>query len=177
MNDMSVAPSRTLTLEQAAKHAGVSRWTVSRALQAGRLLGLRDNRGRWRVDLTALDAWAAEQTRTVLHPVQAALHSEQHCAEEQADGTLHDVQIAVLRTRLDLAEVRMGELTRERDEAQADARAQRELLAAARAREEPAQARALAAEADRDAWRAQAERLAARSAEPARRGWWPWGRT
>ena len=69
---------KTLSLDQAAKRAGVSRWTISRALQAGRLLGIRDNRGRWRIESELLDAWVVEQ-RTVLH-------GEQHGAEERIDA-------------------------------------------------------------------------------------------
>ena len=53
--------SSTLSPEQAAQRVGLSRWTVSRALQAGRLRGVRDNRGRWRIEVEDLDAWLAAQ--------------------------------------------------------------------------------------------------------------------
>ena len=52
-----------LTAEQAAKRAGVSRPTVSRALKFGDLPGNRDNLGRWSILPADVDAWA-EKTRT-----------------------------------------------------------------------------------------------------------------
>ena len=102
------------TLDQAAERAGVSRWTVARALKAGRLRGFRDNRGRWRVDPEALDAWAAEQG-TVPHMVQAIATAEQPGAVVQTLGPDLATEFAVLRVRLEGAEARAAELERDRD--------------------------------------------------------------
>lgn len=121
----------TLSLTEAAKRAGLSRWPISRALQSGRLRGVRDNRGQWRIEAADLDAWVAEHPRTVPHDVP-------HEVRHGADAVLAlAVELAELRARLEGAEVRATDLARERDEAHAD----------------------------RDRWRAMAERLVEREAE------------
>ena len=109
-----------LSLNQAAARGGVSRWTVSRALQAAQLRGMRDNRGRWRVEPEDLDTWAAEQSpvqperRTVLQLEQdraePILHVEQHGA---APVQAVEVEVAVLRVQL---EALAGQLDRERED-------------------------------------------------------------
>jgi excisionase family DNA binding protein len=45
------------TPAQAAKIAGVSRSTVSRALKEGELRGIRDNRQRWKISDENLQEW------------------------------------------------------------------------------------------------------------------------
>lgn len=50
-----------LSPAQAAQRVGVSRSKISRALTGGELHGVRDNRGHWRIEPEAADAWAAEQ--------------------------------------------------------------------------------------------------------------------
>ena len=123
--------SRTLSPEQAAKQAGLSRWTISRALQAGRIRGIRDNRGRWRIEPEALEEWLAEQARvqassphTELHTVQTPLHSEQHTGQHsQAETSAHQLlitEVAVLKTRLEVLESRAAELIQDRDEARSE---------------------------------------------------------
>lgn len=102
------------TLDQAAERASVSRWTVARALKAGRLRGFRDNRGRWRVDPEALETWAAEQG-TVPHMVQAVATPEQPGAAVQPFGPDLTTELAVMRVRLEGAEARAAELERDRD--------------------------------------------------------------
>ncbi len=135
--------SAAFTLDQAAERAGVSRWTVARALKSGRLRGFRDNRGRWRVDPEALGAWAAEQG-TVPHMVQAIARAEQDGAAVQPSGPNLTTELAVLRVRLEGAEARAAEFVQERAEF-------------ARERDE--------LRAERDRWRAMAERLVEREAE------------
>lgn len=116
-----------LSPEQAAKRAGLSRWTISRALQAGKLRGIRDNRGRWRVETDDLDAWLAEHPPTLhaeQHSEQPALHTVQHTEHHglPAEQERHvlTTEIAVLRTRLEAVEGRATELALERDEARTD---------------------------------------------------------
>ena len=46
-----------LSSTQAAKAAGVSRWTVVRALKSGELRGFLDNKGQWRITPEELAAW------------------------------------------------------------------------------------------------------------------------
>lgn len=66
---------RTLTPAQAARRAGVSRSTITRALQSRHLQAFRNNAGRWRIDADTLDAWRAARAATVqpdsLHSVHA----------------------------------------------------------------------------------------------------------
>lgn len=130
--------SSTLSPEQAAKQAGLSRWTVSRALQAGRLRGVRDNRGRWRIEAEDLDAWLAEHP-----PAQAsASHSELLAVQLPLHGEhahqLLTTEVAVLKVRLEAVEGRAADLERDRDEARSE----------------------------RDRWRQMAERLSEASLPP-----------
>ena len=62
-----------LTAEQAAKRAGVSRPTVSRALKFGDLPGNRDNLGRWSILPADVDAWAEKRG-----PVQVSATNTEH---------------------------------------------------------------------------------------------------
>lgn len=107
---------------QAAQVAGVSRWTIMRAIKAQELQAMRDNRNHWQIAPEALDRWMASTVRT-----------------PDAAHTPHSYQ--------DSPET-LAKLAAET-------------------------ARADAAEADRDAWRAMAEKLADR---PQQGDWWPWRR-
>ena len=132
----------TLSLNEAARRVGLSRWPVSRALQAGHLRGTRDNRGRWRVQTDDLEAWAAEhgsvEPSTGAHSVR---HGAQHGADEASTvlerSSASSVEVAELRLRLEAAELRAADLVHERDEARRE----------------------------RDRWRTMAERLVEREAE------------
>lgn len=95
----------TLSLNEAATRAGLTRWPVSRALQAGSLRGIRDNRGRWRIDAADLDRWAAEHVRT--EP-----HVELHGADTVPALA---VEVASLTARLEASEARSEELAQERN--------------------------------------------------------------
>jgi excisionase family DNA binding protein len=147
----------TLSLDQAAKRIGVSRWTVSRALQSGRLLGIRDNRGRWRIEPEPLDAWAAEQ-RTEQHGAKVQsfglklggphvdveeIRTERDQARLETAGL--KVEAVHLRERLDEACKRLDELQGEHDQVK---------LEAASLKVEVVQLRELVAEVrvDRDRW-------------------------
>lgn len=93
-----------LTLDEAATRAGVSRWTISRALKSGAILGMRDNRGRWGVSPESLDVWAPEVQRTELHIVQ----DEQPAPDAQ-------VQLATALARIEGLEARLADTQAERD--------------------------------------------------------------
>lgn len=108
---------------QAAQVAGVSRWTIMRAIKAQELLANRDNRNQWRISPEALDRWRAH----------------------------------IVRTPPDLPTLPTSDAIE---------------LAAVKAENGQLRERLAAAEADRDRWRAMADKLADRP----RRGWWPWGR-
>lgn len=49
---------------QAAQVAGVSRWTIMRAIKAQELQAMRDNRNHWQIAPEALDRWRASTVRT-----------------------------------------------------------------------------------------------------------------
>ena len=69
----SLMNNEFLTAEQAAKRAGVSRPTVSRALKFGDLPGNRDNLGRWSILPADVDAWSEKRG-----PVQVSATNTEH---------------------------------------------------------------------------------------------------
>lgn len=120
-----------LTPAQAAQGAQVSRPTISRALKAGELLGFRDNGGAWRIKRDDLNAWINARA-SVQHERRS------HIVHEQPSDH-HREQLEQAREELAKAREQIARL-----EGAAGATAIRlEELSA-----------------DRDAWRAQAERLA-----------------
>lgn len=134
--------SRTLTPATAAQRAGVSRTTIVRALQAGELQGLRDNRGRWNISPEALEDWRKHRARNV---------------QEHRAHTDHSREIAQLRATV----ASLRQITAE--QAAQIARLEAEARAAV--------ARADAATDERDAWRSHAATLAQRGEPPpAQRG-------
>lgn len=139
-----------LTPAQAAQSAGVSRWAILRAIKSLKLQAKRDNRNNWRIAPDDLAAWCAAQ----------GAHSVRDGAVAQVAAQADSVEIAVLRERLAASDARAAALETERD-------GLRDRLAAATARADAAERSRDVAEADRDAWRAMAEKLAAR------RRWWP----
>ena len=96
---------------QAAQAAGVSRWTVMRAIKDHILLAKRDNRNHWRIDPEDLDRWRASTVRTVevAHPMHT-----------QNDSPKTLVKVATL-------EAENGQLRERLLEAQADRDAWREM--------------------------------------------------
>lgn len=160
-----------LSPAQAAQWAKVSRRTLMRAIEAGELPAFRDNRNRWQISPEELGAWAsAHWAANGQRPLDA-----QPCppvAQLPAKPAQDDPADDRAAARLTIAQL----------EARLDERA-----ALVRA----AEARAEAAEADRDRWRALAEKLTDRPTAPAApepasasspasvpspRRWWPWRR-
>lgn len=80
-----------LTAEQSAKRANVSRPTISRALKAAELFGMRDNRGRWSIKPEDLDRWAAERS------------GEQNAQRAEQSKSAENEQIEQLKTELSTA--------------------------------------------------------------------------
>jgi excisionase family DNA binding protein len=112
---MTVGPhtSAHMSPAQAAQAAGVSRWTIMRAINSQELQAIRGNRNQWKIALDALDRWRASTVRTpiVLH----TLHTQDEARELR-------VKLAAETSRADVAEAM---LARER-EALADLRADRD---------------------------------------------------
>ena len=125
-----------LTTAQAAQRARVSRPTISRALKSAELPGIRDNSGAWRIEPEKVDAWARQRL---------SIHLEQ-CANrvQIPKKDAHDAQLEQARADLSSAREQIARL-----EGQATAHADRLADAVA----------------DRDAWKAIAERLSPRPVE------------
>jgi len=62
---MSKAPHTTLHMSP-AQAAGISRWTIMRAIKSHDLQASRDNRNQWRITVEALESWRAHTVRTPL---------------------------------------------------------------------------------------------------------------
>ena len=91
-----------------------------RALERSELRAIRDNSGRWQIMPEALSDWMS------MRPVRSDDRQSPQVITDTADA----VRIAVLETKLEAAETRVNELTRERDEARSDARQQADMLRA-----------------------------------------------
>ena len=96
--------SAHLSPAQAADRAGVSRWTVMRAVKAGRIEGHRDNRNHWQLDPDAVDAWAAA------HCVHSVPAHTPHTPDAQA------IELAEMRVETRHLRERLDEMKVERDE-------------------------------------------------------------
>lgn len=134
--DTMQSPDEDLTTPQVAAMACTSRATVSRALKSGELLGIRDNSYAWHIRRGDAEAWIARRAPTQQPRMTKAMR--------RAENAMADERVEAMRT--ELVETRMR-LVRAESEAQAS------------------QARLTDALADRDAWKALAERLSARPAE------------
>lgn len=113
-----------LTTAQAAKRAGTSRPTVSRALKNGDLHAIRDNAGRWIITAEAVDAWAEDRSRVQdeqransVHVAPVAPSNEHLNALEQARADLTEARekIARLEGEAGANKDRISDLMRDRD--------------------------------------------------------------
>jgi excisionase family DNA binding protein len=95
--------SAHLSPAQAAKAAGVSRWTVVRAINSQALQARRDNRNQWRIEPEDLEAWRSA------HPAHSA-HIEHEQEPAPAAPPDDDLRIEAAGLRV---EVRL--LREERD--------------------------------------------------------------
>lgn len=156
--DRTVGQDRsTLSPREAARIAKVGKSTIMRAIEATHLEARRDNRNQWRIERTALDRWTMDR------PV-----SDRDISTDRIEA---DRDNRVGRTGAD-----WSTLVDELDAARLN-------IAQMEARLEERAALVRAAEADRDRWRALAEKLTDRPTAPpadppapAPRRWWPWRR-
>lgn len=63
--------SKTVSPSKAAQIAGVSRWTIIRAIQKSEIEGLRDNRNHWQVNEKSLQSWCDARDARDAHTVHA----------------------------------------------------------------------------------------------------------
>ena len=94
---------------QAAHVAGVSRWTIMRAINSQELLAIRDNRNQWRIAPDDLDRWRASTVRTpadlhTLHTPEATQELREKLAAETARADMAEAMLA--RERDAVSEVR-----------------------------------------------------------------------
>lgn len=146
-----------LSPREAARIANVGKSTIMRAIEATQLEARRDNRNQWRIERSALDRWTMDRTGPD--------------RDSPTDRVKTDRDSPLGRTRAD-----WSTLVDELDTA-------RLTIAQMEARLEERTALVRAAEADRDRWRALAEKLTDRPASPptdlpapSPRRWWPWRR-
>ena len=111
-----------LTPQQAATRSRVGRTTIMRALERDEIKAVRDNSGRWKISVEALEDWLSMRT-VRSHDGQSprSLSASDHGQEL----TTVRIELATLRAELAGVRDRLGDT-----------------------------------QADRDRWRAQAERLA-----------------
>jgi excisionase family DNA binding protein len=109
---MTTDTSRTLSPAQAARRANVGRTTVMRALSAGELRAVRDNRNTWRILPDDVDAWSGQ--RPVIDRTMAEDTPGQPVViPTDTPETL--ARLAVAETRLIDALEAVAEARRERD--------------------------------------------------------------
>ena len=155
--DRTVGQDRsTLSPREAARIAKVGKSTIMRAIEAAHLEARRDNRNQWRIEHSALD-WTMDRPGPDRY--------------SSTDRTKADRDSPMDRPRAD-----WSTLADDLDKA-------RLTIAQMEARLEERAALVRAAEADRDRWRALAEKLTDRPAAPPAdlpvsppRRWWPWRR-
>lgn len=107
-----------LSPKKAADRARVGRTTIMRALEKGEIVAVRNNSGRWQITPEAVDDWLS------MRPVRT--HDEQSPKKSSVS-----VELAVAEARIEMLNEQLNETRSERDQARADAAAQRDMLRAA----------------------------------------------
>src|SRR4051794_4004360 len=164
----------TLSIRDAARQAGVSRSSILRAIQSGRMSAPRKDDGGYAIDPAELfRVFEPKPQPEPLPAGQSDAHEPGHLGQTgQASGpaqgavppavTLHgtdaragalEAEIQAMRELVRRLDQDKQEMARRFDQDRQDLRA------------------------DRDAWKSQAERLALAGPAGARQGWWPWKRS
>lgn len=105
----------TLTPQQAADRAEVSRGTIMNAIKSGHLIAWRDNRNRWQIDPDELSKWLSD--RTDIATDNAVSPDSQRLAFVDENT----IRIAVLEAELKGKDQRIADLERDRDDWKAQA--------------------------------------------------------
>lgn len=100
----------TLTPQQAASRAQVSRGTIMNAIKDRHLTARRDNRNRWQIDPAELSRWLSDRAVNITADV-ARVDSQ---LLPSADENL--IRIAVLEAELKGKNQRIADLERDRDD-------------------------------------------------------------
>ena len=88
---------------EAAQRVGVSRWSIMRAIKAGKLRAKRDNRNHWIITPDDLNTWSAQCAHTV-----------------RKQAVAHPNEVIELREKLASETARADAAERARDQAEAD---------------------------------------------------------
>lgn len=104
----------TLTPQQAADKASVSRGTIMNAINEKTLIALRDNRNRWQISANNLSKWMAERSDNTSDNIDNSGSESAPRADENA------MRVAVLEVELKAKEQRILDLEQERDARLAD---------------------------------------------------------
>ena len=145
----------TLSPREAARIAKVGKSTIMRAIEATQLEARRDNRNQWRIERSALDRWTMDRPDPDRDSPTDRVKADQDSSLGRTGADWSTLADDLNKARLTIAQM----------EARLEERA----------------ALVRAAEADRDRWRALAEKLTDRPTAPpadppapAPRRWWPW---
>jgi hypothetical protein len=102
-----------LSLNKAAKEAGISKSTLSDALQNGRLTARKDDKGRWQIDPAALFQ-VFPRTSPNKHSVLTT--NSQENAENRREIEALNAKVAVLEQMIEAEQARNEDLRSDRDE-------------------------------------------------------------
>jgi excisionase family DNA binding protein len=103
--------TKKLTPEQAAKRAGVSRSTISRALKNMALVGIRGNNNRWLIDESELDKWSQNSVQnTVLNRSDKSKNGHQDQLKKLS------IEVSVQSIKIEMLEAQIADLKSDRDE-------------------------------------------------------------
>lgn len=80
---------------QAAQAAGVSRWTIMRAIKSQELQAKRDNRNQWKITAEDLDRWRLHSVRTAeiahtMHTSEIVVELRERLAAETARANANE---------------------------------------------------------------------------------------
>jgi excisionase family DNA binding protein len=99
----------TLTPQQAAARAKVSRGTIMNALKEGVLRGFRDNRNRWQINPDDLSEWLSDRGGNI------TVKDDSHDSVKPPAIDDNALRIAVLETEIKGKDQRISDLERDRD--------------------------------------------------------------
>lgn len=100
----------TLTPQQAAIRAKVSRGTIMNALKYGALMGFRDNRNRWQIKPDDLSKWLSTRSEN------ATAKDDNPDTEKRPSFEESALRIAVLEMEVRSKDQRIADLERDRDD-------------------------------------------------------------
>ena len=99
--------TRRLTPAQAAKRAGVSRSTISRALKNLELIGVRGNNNRWTIEESELEKWSQTSVQN---------SSQGHNKELKEQLLKMSAEMTAQTVKIEMLEAQISDVKADRDE-------------------------------------------------------------